>query len=123
MSSWPAADVDPHKLGFGVTVFAQVGLDSQAEAHLKAFQDFVEAWPMIRESYMLTGEVDFLLKIVAEDWDAYQKFLTRELTAAPHVAHVRSMLAIEQTHSQPGVPIADDSRLLRRIRENAADQG
>ena len=41
---------------------------------------------------MLAGETDFLLKIVAEDWDNYQRFLTTKLTAAPNVAHVRSAL-------------------------------
>jgi DNA-binding Lrp family transcriptional regulator len=55
---------------------------------------------------MLAGETDFLLKIVAADWDAYQKFLTSKLTPAPNVAHVKSALAIRTAKYQPGVPIA-----------------
>jgi DNA-binding Lrp family transcriptional regulator len=99
------ADIDPHALGFGVTVFASVSLKSQAEADLRAFHDLVESWPMVRECHMLTGETDFLLKIVAADWDAYEKFLTTKLTAAPNVATVKSALTIKTTKFAPGVPI------------------
>lgn len=99
------AEVNAAALGFGITVFAQVGLDSQAEADLKAFEELVEGWPEVRECHMLAGEVDFMLKIVAEDWDAYQRFLTSRLVAAPNVAHVKSALAIRVSKWLPGVPI------------------
>ncbi|MEK9947066.1 MAG: Lrp/AsnC family transcriptional regulator [Alphaproteobacteria bacterium] len=99
------ADLDAKSLGFDVTVFAMVGLDSQAENDLVAFEERCADWPMVRECHMLAGEVDFLLKIVARDWDAYQSFLTGELTAAPNVAHVKSSLAIRASKVQPGVPL------------------
>ncbi|MFM7344492.1 MAG: Lrp/AsnC family transcriptional regulator [Tagaea sp.] len=99
------ADIDPHALGFGVTVFASVSLKSQAEADLRAFHELIESWPMVRECHMLTGETDFLLKVVAADWDAYEKFLTTKLTAAPNVSTVKSALTIKTTKFQPGVPI------------------
>src|SRR5438270_12236239 len=70
------ADLNAEALGFGVTVFAQVGLSSQAEPDLKAFEPLIATWPEAREAHMLAGETDFLLKVVAEDWDAYQRFLT-----------------------------------------------
>jgi DNA-binding Lrp family transcriptional regulator len=54
---------------------------------------------------MLAGETDFLLKIVAKDWDDYQRFLTNKLTKAPSVNHVKSALAIRTAKSLPGVPI------------------
>jgi len=99
------ADVSPEALGFGVTVFAHVGLSSQAEADLVAFEKLVASWPEVRECHMLAGETDFLLKIVATDWDAYQRFLTSKLTAAPTVSVVKSALAIRTTTLRPGVPI------------------
>ena len=99
------AEVNPEALGFGVTVFAQVGLASQAEPDLKSFEALTATWPEVREAYMLAGETDFILKIVASDWDSYQRFLTTRLTAAPNVAHVRSSLAIRVSKSEPGVPI------------------
>ena len=102
------AQLDSQALGYAVTVFAQVGLSSQAEPDLKAFEDLVASWPQVRECHMLAGETDFLLKIVAEDWDAYQKFLTTKLTYAPNVSHVKSALAIRTGRLVPGVPIAVD---------------
>jgi DNA-binding Lrp family transcriptional regulator len=99
------ADINPEALGFGVTVFAQVGLASQAEADLKAFEELVRSWPEVRECHMLAGETDFLLKVVATDWDAYQRFLTTQLTTAPNVSQVKSALAIRMSKYEPGVPI------------------
>jgi len=101
------ADIAPEALGFGVAVFAQVGLSSQAESDLRAFEELMQAWPEVRECHMLAGETDFLLRIVAVDWDAYQRFLTTRLTAAPNVSHVKSSLAIRTCKNVPGVPIDD----------------
>jgi DNA-binding Lrp family transcriptional regulator len=99
------ADIDPSALGFGVTIFAQVGLTSQAEQDLQAFEALVESWPEVRECYMLAGETDFILKIVARDWETYNRFLTSHLTTAPKVAHVKSALAIRRSKYQPGAPV------------------
>lgn len=102
------ADINPEALGYGVIVFAQVGLSSQAEADLKAFETLVGSWPEVRECHMLAGETDFLLRVVAHDWDAYQRFLTTRLTSAPNVNHVKSALAIRSCKSVHGVPIPAD---------------
>ena len=101
------ADLAPEPLGFAVTVFAQIGLASQAERDLQAFEHLVASWPEVREAHMLAGETDFLLKIVAPDWDSYQKFLSARLTAAPNVAHVKSALVLRVSKSAPGVPLAE----------------
>lgn len=103
------ADINPDSLGYGVTVFAQVGLSSQAETDLRKFEELVVSWPLVRECNMLAGEFDFLLKIVAEDWDDYQRFLTTKLTSAPNVSHVKSALSIRSSKYVPGVPIDVDS--------------
>ena len=103
------ADIDTEALGFGVTVFANVGLHSQAEADLVAFEERVSQWPEVRECHMLAGETDFLLKIVASDWDAYQKFLTTNLTPAPNVSVVKSALGIRTSKRAFGVPIDLDA--------------
>ena len=103
------ADLATDALGFAVTVFAQIGLASQAESDLKAFENLVGTWPEVRETHMLAGETDFLLKIVAPDWDSYQRFLSVKLTAAPNVAHVKSALVLRVSKSAPGVPLAEGS--------------
>ena len=99
------ADLEPKALGFHVTVFAQVGLSSQADRDLEEFEETVKGWPEVRECYMLAGETDFLLKVIAADWDAYQEFLTTKLTAAANVSHVKSALAIRAAKSESGGPI------------------
>ena len=99
------AHVNAEAMGYGVTVFAHVGLNSQAEADLVAFENLARSWPMVRECHMLAGETDFLLKVVARDWDDYNSFLTTRLTAAPNVSHVKSALAIRASKHEPGVPI------------------
>src|SRR3954449_7522952 len=103
------ADVNPEALGYGVIVFAQVGLSSQAEPDLKAFETLIASWPEVREAHMLAGETDFLLKIIASDWDSYQRFLSGRLTAAPNVAHVKSALVLRVSKSAPGVPFAAET--------------
>ncbi len=102
------AEVASEPLGFGVMVFAHIGLHSQAEADLIAFEGLVATWPEVRACHMLAGETDFLLKIVGADWDAYQRFLTTRLTAAPNVSVVKSALAIRTSKNLPGVPIGED---------------
>lgn len=99
--------LDGPALGYAVTVFAQVKLASQAEPDLTKFEALVNSWPMVRECYMLAGETDFLLRVVARDWDDYQRFLTRELTAAPNVSSVKSALCVRSAKELPGVPFPD----------------
>jgi len=99
------AELAPTALGYNITVFAQVGLSSQADSDLRAFMELVEAWPQVRECHMMAGETDFLLKVVAEDWEAYETFLTKQLTTAPNVSNVKSALAIRTAKQLPGVPV------------------
>ncbi|NQV56605.1 MAG: Lrp/AsnC family transcriptional regulator [Rhodospirillales bacterium] len=99
------AEIEATALGFNVTVFAQVGLHSQAEPDLVAFEELVRGWPEVRECHMLAGETDFLLKLVAEDWETYQRFVTERLTAAPNVSHVKSALTIRASKMAPGIPV------------------
>lgn len=98
------ADVDPRELGFEVQVFAMVGLASQAEVDLTAFENRCRAWPLVRECHMLNGEVDFILKCVAPDLSSFQRFLTGELLTRPNVASVKTSLVIRGAKDEPGVP-------------------
>jgi len=109
------ADVDARELGFEVQVFAMVGLQSQAEVDLTAFEDRCRAWPLVRECHMLNGEVDFILKCVAPDLRTFQSFLTESLTAAPNVASVKTSLVIRGAKDEPGVPFdVLEERLARQ---------
>jgi DNA-binding Lrp family transcriptional regulator len=92
-------------LGYGIMVFALVSLRSQAEDDLRAFEAHVATLPEVRECHMLNGEIDFILKIVAHDLQAFQSFLTSHLTTAPNVASVKTSLTIRTAKDEPGVPV------------------
>ena len=98
------ADVDARELGFEVQGYAMVGLQSQAEVDLSAFEAKCARWPLVRECHMLNGEVDFILKCVAPDLSTFQRFLTEELTAAHNVISVKTSLVIRGAKDEPGVP-------------------
>lgn len=100
------ADLDPAKLGFSITVFAMVSLRSQAEGDLREFEAAMADLPEVREVHMLNGEIDFILKIVSEDLQRFQEFLTSKLTPAPNVASVKTSLTIRTSKNRPGVPLS-----------------
>ncbi|WBY17825.1 Lrp/AsnC family transcriptional regulator [Altererythrobacter sp. MTPC7] len=99
------AELDPSRLGFALTVFAMVSLKSQAEGDLREFEQAMHALPEVREVHMLNGEIDFILKIVSNDLQSFQEFLTSKLTPAPNVASVKTSLTIRTSKLEPGVPL------------------
>jgi DNA-binding Lrp family transcriptional regulator len=96
--------LDEKRLGYEVTIFALVHLSSQAEPDLKAFEDFVRKEPLVRECWMLSGEIDFILKCVAPDLKTFQAFVA-ELTAAPHVRNVKTALTLRVSKDAAMVPM------------------
>ena len=98
------ADSDPQKLGWEITFFAIVGLDSQKEAVLAAFEQLVAGWPEVRECPMIRGGGDFLLRLVARD-TAHENQLTQRLTGAPTVSKVQTLQTIRTSRNLAGVPL------------------
>lgn len=98
------AELDPQALGFEVMFFAIVGLESQKQAVLDAFEAEVTAWPEVRECHMIRGGGDFLLRLVARD-TAHENELTARLTAAQTVLRVQTLQTIRTGKSAPGVPL------------------
>jgi DNA-binding Lrp family transcriptional regulator len=96
--------LDEKTLGYDVTMFAMVHLVSQAESDLVAFEQRVREWPIVRECWMLSGEVDFILKCVAPDLAAFQKFVS-ELTAARNVRNVKTALTLRRSKDEAMVPL------------------
>lgn len=99
------ADLDSNALGYSITVFAMVSLKSQAESDLKSFEEHIANLPEVRECYMLNGEIDFILKVVARDLQSFQQFLTSQLTAAPNVSSVKTSLTIRTSKQLAGIPM------------------
>ena len=100
-----AALVDEKLLGFELTAFAMVGLHAQSEPDLRAFENRVLGWALVRECHMMSGETDYILRCVAPDLGTFQEFVLKDLTAAPNVASVKTSLAIRRAKLEPGVPI------------------
>ena len=98
------ADSDPQKLGWEIVFFAVVGLDSQKETVLSAFEQQVAAWPEVRECHMIRGGGDFLLKLVARD-TAHENQLTQRLTGMATVSRVQTLQTIRTSRSLAGVPL------------------
>ncbi len=98
------ADPDPQKLGWEITFFAVVGLDSQKEAVLTAFEQTVGTWPELRECHMIRGGGDFLLKLVARD-TLQENHLTQRLTGLPTVTRVQTLQTIRTSRLLAGVPL------------------
>lgn len=97
--------LDEKSLGYEITVFAMVKLAGQSEAELTAFGERVLGWPIVRECWMLSGEVDYLLRCVVPDLRAFQAFVIDSLTAAPNVEGVRTSLTLRQVKNEPVVPL------------------
>ena len=93
------------RLGFHLTAFAFVRLESQSESDLQAFETRARQWDIVREAYMLSGETDFLLKCVAPDLVSFQNFIIRELTAAPNVSSVKTAFTIKTAKNEPGAAL------------------
>jgi len=96
--------LDEKKLGYEVTVFAMVHLASQAETDLVGFEEFVRSQPLVRECWMLSGEIDFVLKCVAPDLKTFQAFVEK-LTAAPNVRNVKTSLTLRNSKDAAMVPM------------------
>ena len=97
--------IDEKAAGFDLIAFAMVGLHAQSEAELRAFEQRLHGWPIVRESYMLAGDADYILKCVAPDLPRFQDFVLDDLTAAPNVASVKTTLVIRRAKREAGVPL------------------
>ena len=98
------AETDAAQLGWEIVFFAIVGLDSQKEVVLSAFETQVADWPEVRECHMIRGGGDFLLRLVARD-TAHQNQLTQRLTGMQSVSRVQTLQTIRTSRNEAGVPI------------------
>lgn len=97
--------VDPQSVGRGVNVMLQVRMKSHAPEMRQAFETFLRARPEIMECYSMSGEWDYLLRIVVADVADYERFLMRELLNHPNVAVSASHFALSQVKYTTAVPV------------------
>ena len=99
------ARLSPEKLGFSISGFAFVSLKEQADKDLSSFEDFIKTVPNVREMYTLTGAYDFLLRIVAKDWEEFHKLVMEGITSYENVSSVKSSLMLRNGKNEPLVPL------------------
>ena len=104
-----AALVDQDKVGLPVSVFVSVKLEMQREEALEAFERAVRECPEVVECYLMTGPRDYLLRVVASDLSAYERFLKETLTRVEGVASIESSFALAQVKHANALPIAPNA--------------
>lgn len=100
------AILDARLAGYEITAFASVRLHAQGEPELREFEKQVLMWPLVREVYMLSGDMDYQLTCVAPDLSALQEQVVGRIAALPNVASVKTTLVMRRVKHDPGVPIS-----------------
>ena len=98
--------VDAEAVGLPVSVFVSVTLEKQIEKALEKFEKEIRARPEVMECYLMTGEADYLLRVVTADLSAYERFLIEHLTRIPGVASIKSSFALKQVAYRTALPIS-----------------
>ena len=101
--------VDAEAVGLPVSIFVNVTLEKQVERALKVFEKHIRARPEVMECYLMTGDADYLLRVVTSDLAAYEKFLIEHLTRIPGVASIKSSFALKQVAYRTALPIAPEA--------------
>ncbi|MGI4848139.1 MAG: Lrp/AsnC family transcriptional regulator [Janthinobacterium lividum] len=99
--------VDPPALGLKMNVFIQVSLEKQESAALLTFEKAVRDFDEIMEVYLMTGDADYLLRVVVPDIQALERFILDHLTHVPGIKNIRSSFALKQVKYRTALPIAD----------------
>ncbi len=100
--------LDPAALGLGVSVFVQVRLERQVEDALERFEAVILGRPEVLECYLMTGDADYLLRVVVADIPAYERFLKEHLTRVPGVSSIRSSFALNQVKYRTALPLGGE---------------
>ena len=97
--------LDPVKLGLTVSVLVQVTLEKQIEPALEAFEKAIRARPEVMECYLMTGDADYLLRVVVPDVQAFERFILGFLSKVPGVGNIKSSFALKQVKYQTALPL------------------
>lgn len=97
--------LDPRRIGLQVSVFIQVRLERQIESALETFEKAMQARPEVMECYLMTGDADYLLRVVVPDLDALQDFIVNVLSRVSGVGNIQSSFALKQVKYQTALPL------------------
>ena len=105
--------LDPQRVGLMVSVFIQVALEKQVESALEVFERAIRDRPEVMECYLMTGESDYLLRVVVPDLQALERFILNFLSRVPGVGNIRSSFALKQVKYQTALPLGDKIQAKR----------
>ena len=97
--------LDSLKVGLKVSVFINVALERQVEKALELFEASIEACPEVMECYLMTGESDYLLRVVVTDIQALEDFILNFLSKIPGVGNIKSSFALKQVKYKTALPL------------------
>ncbi len=100
-----AALLDAAEVGLPISVFVQVTLERQIERALEAFETAIQGRPEVMECYLMTGDADYLLRVVVSDLAAYERFLKEHLTRVSGVSSIKSSFALNQVKYSTALPL------------------
>ncbi|MGR3621659.1 Lrp/AsnC family transcriptional regulator [Pseudophaeobacter sp.] len=99
--------LDPQLLGLNLTVFVNVSLINQSEPVLQAFQAAIDTCSEVMECYLMTGDSDYLLRVIVADVQELRAFILNRLTTIEAVSGIRSSIALDQVKYETALPIKD----------------
>jgi Lrp/AsnC family leucine-responsive transcriptional regulator len=97
--------LDAKMLGLHVNVFIHVSLEKQVEGALQRFESAISERPEVMECYLMTGDADYLLRVLVPDIQALEGFILNHLTKVPGVANIRSSFALKQVRYKTALPL------------------
>ena len=100
-----SAIIDQNKVDLSVNVFVQVSLEKQSEDKLAIFEQKIQEYEEVMEAYLMTGDADYLLRIVVKDIQTYEHFLKVNLTSIPGISSIRSYFSLKQVTRKFNLPI------------------
>ncbi len=99
--------IDQARVGLPVSVFVSIKLERQSEEAMERFETAVRRCPEVLECYLMTGPRDYLLRVVAQDLDDYERFVKGTLTRISGIANIESSFALGQVKYSNALPISD----------------
>lgn len=100
-----AAIIDQKKVGLPISAFASIKLERQREEDLDRFEEAVSRWPEVLDCYLMTGQRDYLMRIVAADLEAYERFIKNKLTRLENIASIETSFALGQVKRSEVLPL------------------
>jgi Lrp/AsnC family leucine-responsive transcriptional regulator len=116
--------LDAGRLGLGISVIIQIRLEKQIERALEVFEAAMQRYPEVMECYLMSGDSDYLIRVVVRDVPSLQRFIVDELSKIPGVANIRSSFALKQVKYKTALPLPEPpmrgSRQRKRRRAASA---